>query len=231
MPTSKKGNVNSLKKAFLEAAKTGNAIIVKELLNVGPSKDLLHLDFKEGNDDTPLHLACKNGHLEVVKLLLDNGASKNIDMISSALYYAVKLKYNKFEVVGELLKHGAIIDFTLQNGETILMYPWVNENEKVLKFLIENGTFKQSQRLGKSRLHWSVEYGLPDLVEKCLKNGDNPNIKNSRGETPYDNAKEFYETAIESKNFYHRKEILQKIMSILVQYGANEVYHDDNAFI
>ena len=74
MPTSKKRNVTSLKRAFLEAAKTGNEIIVKELLNLGPSKDLLHLDFKEGNKDTPLHLACENGHLEVVKLLLANGA-------------------------------------------------------------------------------------------------------------------------------------------------------------
>ena len=86
MPTSKKRNVASLKKAFLEAAKTGNEIIVKELLNLGPSKDLLHLDFKEGNKDTPLHFACENGHVDVVELIMKNSINFNNDLNAKCIY-------------------------------------------------------------------------------------------------------------------------------------------------
>ena len=33
------------------------------------------IEAKQKNDETPLYIAFQNGHLEVVKLLLENGAS------------------------------------------------------------------------------------------------------------------------------------------------------------
>ena len=113
--------IEDLKNEFLEAAANGDARLVKKMLKKGPKHDLLHLDFKEGDDVTPLHLACENRHLEVVKLLLDNGASENKEMISSALPYSIDYEEfdDLFEILEELLKHGAIVNFTMQNGNSI----------------------------------------------------------------------------------------------------------------
>ena len=116
------------------AAENGHIAIAKELLKHGSAHDLLQLDFKNRDENAPSHYACKNGHLGMVKLLLENGASENIDMISTALYHATKLEHNLFEIVGELLKYGAIIDYDLPNGDWILSYSWVNEYKDTLKF-------------------------------------------------------------------------------------------------
>ena len=201
-------NTKGMNEKFLKAIKKGDLTKVKKFSNQGSPNDLLKLDFKEGDKDTPLHYACKHGHLEIVKFILAKGASTNIDMISSAMYYATMLfdqQYVMFQILGELLKHGAIIDFELENGTCILDYSRVNESKDVLKFLLENGSF--DPEIKKTRLHWAARFGLPDLVKKFLKKGDDPNPKNFLGETPYDVAKDFYESAL------FRKSAFQKVNS------------------
>ena len=155
--------------------------------------DLLQMDFKGGDADTPLHYACKYKHLEIVKLLLANGASKNVQMISSAFYYASKRSVfkNGRLMIEELIKHGAMIDFELPNGDRVIDYPWIWEVKKVLKYVIEHGSF--SPKLKKTRLHYAAEYGLLKLVKKFLKEGDDPSAKDCLRQTPYDIAKQRYE--------------------------------------
>ena len=212
---------------FLKAVKNGDSFAVQKLLNQETSSNLLKLDFKEGDYDTPLHYACKYGHFEVVKLLLENGASENVNLISSALHKATSLHYreNLFEIVGELLKHGAIIDFQLQYGPCTLQYSGVYERKELLSFLIENGSYEPRQK--KTRLHWAARFGLTDLVEKFLVNGDDPNPRNITGKTPYDVAKEFYEDRYGGDD---EKKTFHKIMSILIKYGgiANQNDDEDN---
>ena len=235
MSTSKICNVSSLendktmtlKKICLEAAKMGSSIIIKELLalNLASPNELLYLDFKEGDDKTPLHLACEYGHLEVVKFLLDNGASKNKEMISSALPFSIDYEEYEdlFEILEELLKHGAIVNFTMKNGQSILQDWFVDENKKVLEFLIEKGNFSPKDK--ETRLHMATKHGLSELVRKCLKEGDDPNLKNCRDQTPYDIAKNEYVWS-----WGEDKPKFKKIMKTLIGYGAiaNEEEVDDN---
>ena len=55
------------------ASQSGNAEIVQILIDKGA-----HVDIKEkGNGQTPLLLACENGHINVVKALLQNNANVN----------------------------------------------------------------------------------------------------------------------------------------------------------
>ena len=210
---------SDLYEKFLKAVEKGDITMVKKLLDRGTPSELLKLDFKVGDKNTALHLACKHGHLKIVKFLLRKGASKNMDMISSAMYYAAYFDENKnyLRILGKLMKHGAIIDFRLEDGETILSKTWVSENKKLLRFLFENGSF--DPRWKDTRLHKAAWFGLPDLVKKFLKNGDDPNLKNFIGDTPYDNAKEKYDIAKQFE-FDHEIELFEKIMSILNKNSA-----------
>ena len=125
--------IEDLKNEFLEAAENGDERLVKKMLEKGPKHDLLHMDFKERfpYEETPLHYACREGHFEVVKLLLENGASENVEMTSSALFDATKLdkSENLYEIVEALLNHGAIVDFELRMGDRILWFSRVNEDK------------------------------------------------------------------------------------------------------
>ncbi len=73
----------------------------------------LSLDAKDSEGWTPLLYASERGHLEIVRLLLDYGASVHAlsDFNESALMCAAE--YGHYEVVLELLERGA--DATLFN--------------------------------------------------------------------------------------------------------------------
>ena len=221
------------------AIKNGDISVVKELLNHGSKDDLLQMDFKGGDADTPLHYACKYKNLEMVKLLLANGASRNVEMISSAFYYASKRSVfkNGRLMIEELIKHGAMIDFELPNGDRVINYPWIWEVTKVLKYVIEHGSF--SPKLKKTRLHYAAEYGLLKLVKKFLKEGDDPSAKDCLRQTPYDIAKDRYEyhdhtddeDEDDEDNEFDReeREKYKKVMLYFANYEyiANEEENDD----
>lgn len=70
----------------------------------------LIIDFKEGlnavrnNKDTPLHGAAKHGELEIVKLLIEKGASVNVEnkLFQTPLFFAAQ--HNHIDVVKLLVK-------------------------------------------------------------------------------------------------------------------------------
>ena len=115
-----------------------------------------------------------------------------------------------------LLQAGAIIDYELPNGDNILWYSWVNERKKLLDLLIERGNLLPQNK--ETRLHLAAYHGRVELVKKCLRDGDDPNVKNSINETPYDIAKEHYDDD-------YKKVKSKKVMSALIEHGA--IANDD----
>jgi ankyrin repeat protein len=65
----------NLQKEMLKAAKSGDAVRVKELLTMESS--LIAVTDSDGS--TPLHCACWKGHEGVVKVLLEAGADVNAE--------------------------------------------------------------------------------------------------------------------------------------------------------
>ena len=110
-----------------------------------------------------------------------------------------------------------MIDFELPNGDNILWYSWVNERKPLLDFLIEHGNFSPEDK--QTRLHCAAYHGRVKLVEKCLREGDDPNVKDCANQTPYDIAKEHYDDD-------YRKVKSKKVMSALIEHGA--IVKDDS---
>lgn len=83
-----------------------------------------------------LHLCCANGHLNIVRLLLEHNAPTNVKNLSgsTALHYASLT--GQLEVVKELIKNGAEPVVENNGGRTALDEAFSGKHEKVAKFLL-----------------------------------------------------------------------------------------------
>jgi uncharacterized protein len=140
-------------RAFLDAARTGDADKIRELLAKGVPVDLRE-DFclhYHQNEQTALMYAAGAGHLEIVRILLKAGANVNaIDKMESredggeqtALHYAARQP--NVAVVEELLNAGADPNALTKNawnrGYVPLIYALRAGNRDVVQLLIKCGT-------------------------------------------------------------------------------------------
>jgi ankyrin repeat protein len=150
-------------RAFLDAARAGDAGKVRELLAKGVPVDLRE-DFcvhYHQNEQTALMYAAGGGHLEMVRLLLKAGADvKAIDkMISresggekTALHYAAEQP--NVAVVEELLNAGGDPNALAQNiqnrGYTPLIYALQKGHRDIAQLLIKHGT-NLGAKIGRAR--------------------------------------------------------------------------------
>lgn len=95
--------------ALLEAVKKGNVAQVKSILAESPSNT--EINQKGHGGDTPLGIAARNGNLEIVKALVERGASLDIGKESgdwTPLMYASA--YGHVEVVKYLFAKAADVN-------------------------------------------------------------------------------------------------------------------------
>jgi len=101
-PPSEKGD------ALAEAARKGDAAVVKKLLDEGVD---VNTKFRYGA--TALSYACDRGHLDVVTLLLDRGADVNV---KDSFYGATPLSWAVRPAMGRKPQHPEIVRLLLQRG-------------------------------------------------------------------------------------------------------------------
>ena len=103
---------------------------------------------------SPLMVACKNGHLEIVKLLLKKGAGVNFenDRHQSALMAAAE--GGNVEVVNLLLEHGALANTAATGHESALSLACEQGSVEVVEALLPKTKFKETK---------GTLYGIPRL--------------------------------------------------------------------
>ena len=120
------------------------------------------INHQDSDGFTALHYAAKNGHIDVVKMLLNKGASINV--------YPDETKFYK--------------------GETPLRsacsYPNANDkNLEVVKYLVEKGASLEKNNLSfQSPLTDSINSKAPLTVQFLLEMGADPNVPNNNNQTP-----------------------------------------------
>ncbi len=92
-----------------------------------------------GEPPSALMLAAANGHVEIVKCLLEHGAEPDIQdsYERTALIWAVKGGHT--QVVRELLNRGADVHIRNVNGDTALWYASYRSDVEIARMLIEKG--------------------------------------------------------------------------------------------
>jgi len=94
--------------ALAEAARKGDAAIVKKLLDEG-----VDVNTKYRYGATALSYACDRGHLDVVKLLVDRGADVNV---KDTFYNATPLTWAVNPAMGRKPQHPDVVKVLLQHG-------------------------------------------------------------------------------------------------------------------
>jgi ankyrin repeat protein len=120
------------------------------------------VDSKGEYNCTPLHYACQEGNIEIVKILLKNGADVNIQNRYSTFYPLFDAitsdnEDNYYPIIKLLIDAKADINSIDSFGNTILYYAIEKENIELIKLLISLGCdINRGSRYDKdSALHYA----------------------------------------------------------------------------
>ncbi|XP_071159047.1 L-asparaginase-like isoform X1 [Mytilus edulis] len=166
------------------SAKTGDILALEKLRGTGGN-------FSSANQDgrTALHVACREGHLEVVQYLLQHGASvhaKDLDK-KTPLMDAVQNKH--FSIISILVQTGAII--TLQPVILAMELCRASSQEDVdtLKaWKIAGADLNESDYDNRTALHVAVSLGHVETVKFLLDNGASWMLNDAFGKTAEEHA-------------------------------------------
>jgi ankyrin repeat protein len=123
---------------LVEESKNGSLEKVIELLN----DKTFNVNYHDGVlDETPLFVASKYGHSDVVNALLKHGANVNQAIRDGTTPLYIASKYGRLDVVNALLKHGADVDKAEPYKLTTPLYIASKYGHSdVVKALLEHGT-------------------------------------------------------------------------------------------
>lgn len=133
----------------------------------------------------PLIAACSNGHAEVVKVLLENGALVDAqDKSGESALIAAALNDHP-HVVDLLLAHGASIDLVeLNHGRSALNAASAKGHLQSAKVLVDHDANIESEDInGWSCLSVAVRNQHLEMVKYLLEKGANQNVKDMTGNT------------------------------------------------
>ncbi len=159
-------------------------------------------------DDSPLLIAAKNGHAEIVEILLSRGADLGIeDRLGLTVLHGAVSKGQK-HIVGLLISNGLDVNGRTKNGRNPLHV--VGSNKEIAELLIEkradvnakddNGTTPLDYATGEtmdifrkyggkySKIHFAAKGGNILAVMEFLDAGDDVNAKDNIGKTPLHQA-------------------------------------------
>lgn len=95
-----------------------------------------YVEAEVGLKSRPLGHAASNGHLDMAKLLLENGANPNI---LEGNYSTITSAIDNYDMVAELLKSGAEPDLNYQNYRSPLMRVVQDDRVDIAKLLLDHG--------------------------------------------------------------------------------------------
>ncbi len=180
----------NLDKALHDAVKSGNAALVKSLLDRGADKNAA-LDYSLV---TPLHIACKAGDLETATILVGHGISRaTINATTyrdndgaTPLHHAAATRNTR--LVNLLLDNGANINApTISHcwGTTALHIATHNNDIPMMTLLLEQGAHHSPLDFRwMSPLHGAAAHGCREALELLAGVGASLDAMDRDGATP-----------------------------------------------
>ncbi|CAG0903573.1 unnamed protein product, partial [Cyprideis torosa] len=142
---------------------------------------------RDSLDQTPLHLATRDGHHSIVDLLLAHGADPNIRDEDKQTPLQSATRRGHQSIVDLLLAHGADVLATDDEGRTPLSEAKTGEVILVMIELTEDLN-RQDQQTGNTPLHSCCLHGREEAAKHLIEKGVRLDVENNKGETALDTA-------------------------------------------
>ncbi|MBL7882043.1 ankyrin repeat domain-containing protein [Chryseobacterium gambrini] len=168
-----------LVKELVLASEAGNETAVAELLNNGANPDAM------GPNSGALHCAAFNGHLSVVKMLLEKGANPNVADHQS--FYPLHLAASKkhLSIVKELIAHGADLNVVTSSLGTVLhIAAAINFYEILTVGEIKKMSFEARDHEKKTALNVAASFGNYSFGYHIINLGADVNTIDQSGNSP-----------------------------------------------
>ncbi|GMH36812.1 hypothetical protein BSKO_04685 [Bryopsis sp. KO-2023] len=174
-------NCERLNRDLFDAAGSGDSEKVKELLSKGADFRSTHEKF----DSTPLNFAAQGGHVEAVKILIQEGA--NVDSKDNLGFTPLldAAFYSRVDVIEVLLESGADIEARTDKSSTALILAAQEGHLKVAKVLVEAGADVDAQtEEGSTALYLAAQEGHLEIAKVLFKAGATVDLRRNTGFTP-----------------------------------------------
>ncbi|KAM4783306.1 ankyrin repeat domain-containing protein 26 isoform 7-T7 [Cyanocitta cristata] len=174
------------------------------------------IDGRDKAERTALHLACANGHVDVVTYLVENKCKINLfdNDNRSPLMKAVQCQQEK--CVAILLEHGADPNLADTDGNTALHLAVLSGNTTVAGLLLENNANIDAQnKEGYTPLILAVSEHHEEIMEFLLKKGADVHARDQCERTPLMTAASGGEL---------------NLIKVLLRYGADVSHKDTNGW-
>ncbi|KAL7302491.1 hypothetical protein TKK_0005135 [Trichogramma kaykai] len=178
---------------FQRAFKTFDRSIIKYLV---PFMDVNDSDLY---GRMPLHYAVHFGDLEIVKMLLQQGANPNKPNAINSTPFHIAVKKDKLQIAELMLKYNADPNLVTHKGSTPLHLAIRNNSHLMVQLLLQRGANVHAE-CSEERLlrpiHMAVHNGNFELVVTLVQNGADVNHCTQLDETPLNIAVAFEHEAI-----------------------------------
>ena len=165
---------------FLSACERGRVTEVEHLLHAPLNPDARDAQ----NDWMGIHLAARNGHLDIVRLLLEAGADKDAARQNGSTALHTAAWNGHLDVVRFLLEAGADKDAAAQSGGTALHTAAQSGNLDIVRLLLEAGADKDAARKnGSTALHTAAQFGYLDVLQLLVEAGADKDAVMQNGAT------------------------------------------------
>jgi ankyrin repeat protein len=138
---------------------------------------------RDDNGQTPLHGAAESGNNELVKLLLDHGAKRELRDYKKRIPLHLAASSRDLETVIALL--GPEKDMRDKDGQTPMHIAAGKGSSDIVKLLLDEKADKEAQdNSGQTPLHVAAKSGETEVVRVLIRNSVNKRAKDMNGRTP-----------------------------------------------